>query len=1012
MMQSAARPTAGSRRTWPGRMNVVAGKRPADTAEPDRPRAPAGRVAEPEQPDADGELLRRLFDLSVDMLGTATTDGWFTHLNPAWERTLGWTVEELMAEPFLSFVHPDDVEATVGKAAALAVPGSPSDIAFENRYRTRDGDYRLIDWTGAVKDGVMYFVAKDVTERRATDAEHEQAASLARAITDSVADGLYVVDREGLIVYVNPSGLAMLGYEAHELIGRRDQLVLRHRENDEETFLRKDGTALPVDYSASSVPVGDGVGSVVTFRDISAERAASTASRAAQTEVRRSDELHRILTANLPDTTVFLLDHDLRILVADGGAIRRLPWFDEARFRGRLVTELDSIVPADVLDLSVSTYRAALQGDRGGFEFLSDGLTFSVQAVPVRGDDGDVESVLVVARDVTQRTRAERRIDRDARQQNAVVELGRFALESRDLTALLEEALRQATETLGVHGGALLKLSDDGQHLEIVAGAGIPEDVIGADRIPVSGSTLVGYTLRTGQPAIVEDMATETRFEPGPVLRELGAVSSASILISGQGRPFGVLNVWADEPRGFSEDDAAFLGAIATLISVAVERHGEEQASRHAALHDPLTDLPNRTLALDRLAQALNRRRRERIDVAVFVLDIDRFKRINDVSGHATGDEVLVALAARLTAAVRASDTVGRLSGDEFIVVCPEVDGPLGATELANRLSAAVTRRVVLDSGEHSFTASIGIALAETEEDGPASLLRDADVAMYRAKAAGRGGQELFDETMRSHVLARVRTEQELRRAIDCGELRVWYQLVVDLATRRPVSTEALVRWEHPERGLLSPVEFISIAEETGLIAELGLQVLDAACRQTAVWQEQLDSELSVSVNVSGRQAISPAFPAQVAAIAGRSGLRPGALTLELTESALMEEVESPVTVLGSLHEHGLNLALDDFGTGYSSLSRLKRLPLDVLKIDRSFVSGVVGNADDRAIVKATIDMGHAVGLTVVAEGVETREQEEQLRAFGCNRGQGYLYARPQPEQAVTALLAAALATG
>jgi diguanylate cyclase (GGDEF)-like protein len=446
---------------------------------------------------------------------------------------------------------------------------------------------------------------------------------------------------------------------------------------------------------------------------------------------------------------------------------------------------------------------------------------------------------------------------------------------------------------------------------------------------------------------------------------------------------------------------------VANLVAVAVERDGKEEATRHAALHDPLTGLPNRTLALDRLAHALARRRRERIDVAVFVLDLDRFKMINDSLGHAAGDELLLALTPRLADAVRLSDTVARLGGDEFVVICPDVEAARGATEVAERLAAAVNRPLVLESGEHFFTVSTGIALATTREDTPESLLGDADAAMYRAKERGRGRYELFDEAMRTSVKTRVRMETDLRRALDHGELKVWYQPVIDLATGRPVGTEALVRWQHPERGLISPVEFIPIAEETGLIVPLGLQVLGQACRQTAAWQELLDPAIEVSVNVSGRQAINPLFPAQAAAIAARSKLRPGTLALEITETVFMEEADSPSTVLGTLHEHGITLVLDDFGTGYSSLSRLKRFPLDMLKIDRSFVSDVESNADDRAIVKATIDMAHAVGLIVVAEGVETREQEEYLRECGCDRAQGYLYARPQPAEAIGDVLAA-----
>ena len=952
--------------------------------------------------------VQRLFELSVDMLGTANADGYFSRLNPAWSQTLGWSVEELMAEPFLSFVHPDDIAATLRVAAQIPQPGEPAGIAFENRYRTRDGDYRLIDWTGVAEDGVLYFVAKDVTTRRATYVERAQAASLARAITDSVTDGLLVTDQDGVIVYVNPSGLGMLGYATGELIGRDCGATLhQHGETGEASFRRKDGSTLPVVRSSSPVPLASGAGRVVTFRDVSAEQAASTASHAAAAGVRRSDELHRILTANLPDTTVFLLDHDLRILIADGEAIRRLPWFDEDLFRGRLVAELDGMVPDEVLALSLATYRAALQGERGGFDFVSEGLTFSVQAAPVRGDADAVESVLVVARDITERTHAEQKIARHARQQKAVAELGRFALETHDLGPLMAEAVTQATTTLGVDGGGILELSDDGQHLTIVAGTGLPDGMVGSYRIPVAESANAGYTLRTAEPTIVQDMAAETRFKPAPFLLQLGVVSSVSVPIQGHGGPFGVLDVRAREPRRFSEDDVAFLSAIATLITVAVERHREEQATRHAALHDPLTDLPNRTLALDRLGHAVRRRRREGIGVAVLVLDLDRFKLINDAAGHAAGDEVLLALAARLTEAVRSTDTVARLSGDEFIVICPDVGGTRGAIELAERLAAAVTARLVLDTGEHSFTISTGIALASSREDTPESLLRDADAAMYRAKARGRGRHELFDEAMRIEATARVRTETELRRALDRGEFQAWYQPVIDLATGRTVSTEALVRWVHPERGVVPPLEFISVAEETGLIAELGLQVLGQACRQTAAWQRDIDPELGVSVNISGRQLIDPTFPARVAAIAESSGLLPGTLALEITETVLMEDADSPVTVLGSLQEHGLTLVLDDFGTGYSSLSRLKRFPLDVLKIDRSFVAGVDRNADDQAIVKATIDMAHAVGLTVVAEGVETREQEEQLLAFGCDRAQGYLYARPQPPQVITELLAA-----
>jgi diguanylate cyclase (GGDEF)-like protein/PAS domain S-box-containing protein len=987
---------------------------------------------DPRAPRPPGDSVQRLFELSVDMLGTASVDGYFTRLNPAWERTLGWTCEELMAEPFLTFVHPDDVESTMEQAAKLAASDGSTVVAFENRYRTRDGDYRAIEWTVVSDGGVFYFVAKDVTARQAIERERDQAASIAQAMTDGVADGLSVSDSDGTIVYVNASGLRMLGYEADELTGRDWHLAVHHSHPDgtpylvedcplhaaraagasyetaDDCFWRKDGSMLPVAYSSSPVPLANGAGSVVVFRDISEQRAATADRQEAGVANRRSEMLHHTLTANLPDTSVFLLDHDLRILVADGETIRRLPWVGQDTLRGRKVAELHAQVPDEVLQLSLENYTAALQGERREFEFSSEGLTFSVQAVPVRGDDGSIESALVVARDITERTLAQHQIVRRASQQKAVAELGRFALESDDLNALMREAVTIATTTLGVELGAVLALDEAGGSLTVVAGVGIPPDAIGAHRISLNESANAGFTLRTGEPTIIENMATETRFKPYTALLELGAVSSVCVPIGGRSQPFGVLDVYTREPRVFSEDEVAFLAAVAGLIVVAVERHGKEQATQHAALHDPLTGLPNRALALDRLAHALARRQREGIDVAVFVLDLDRFKTINDSFGHAAGDEVLLALAPRLTAAVRVTDTVARLGGDEFVVICPEVDAVSGVTDVTRRLAAAVAHPLIVDSGEHFFTVSTGIALAATGNDTPASLLGDADAAVYRAKERGRGHSVLFDEAMRTSAMARVHTETELRRALDRGELEVFYQPVVDLATGQPVSTEALVRWMHPERGLIPPLEFIPIAEETGLIAELGLQVLEQACAQTAAWQRDIDPAIGVSVNVSGRQAVNPVFPAQVAAIADRAGLGPGTLSLEITETVLMEEADSPDTVIDDFQEHGLILVLDDFGTGYSSLGRLKRFPLDVLKIDRSFVDGIENNIDDRAIVMATIDMAHAVGMTVVAEGVETHEQEASLRAFGCDRAQGFLYARPQRAAAITDVLAAA----
>jgi diguanylate cyclase (GGDEF)-like protein/PAS domain S-box-containing protein len=420
---------------------------------------------------------------------------------------------------------------------------------------------------------------------------------------------------------------------------------------------------------------------------------------------------------------------------------------------------------------------------------------------------------------------------------------------------------------------------------------------------------------------------------------------------------------------------------------------------RYSAVHDALTGLPNRTLALDRIGQALRRHEADGTTVAVLVLDLDRFQVINDSLGRGAGDDLLLAVAPRLRDAVDPGDTVARIGGDEFLVVCEGLDGPGAAIDTANRLAHAVRQEVILESGGHFVSASIGIAVAACPEDTAESLVRDADAAMHRVKGRDRGGYELFDEHLRKQVLARVRNEAELRHALDRGEMRVHYQPIVDSASGDIVSVEALVRWQHPKRGLVPPDDFIPIAEETGLIAELGRWVLREACQQVAAWQRHLDTPLGLCVNVSGRQIADPGFPREVARVMRESGLRPGTLGLEITETLLIEDAESAMTVLDALAKQDLRLVLDDFGTGYSSLSYLKRFPLDALKVDRSFIAGLGTDADDSAIVEAIVTLAHTLGLDVVAEGVETVEQMEQVRQLACPHAQGYLLSRPLPAE-------------
>jgi diguanylate cyclase (GGDEF)-like protein/PAS domain S-box-containing protein len=433
---------------------------------------------------------------------------------------------------------------------------------------------------------------------------------------------------------------------------------------------------------------------------------------------------------------------------------------------------------------------------------------------------------------------------------------------------------------------------------------------------------------------------------------------------------------------------------------------------------DPLTGLPNRLLFTDRLARLFKyaKRRREH-SFAVLFLDLDGFKMINDSLGHLVGDQLLVGVASRLEKCLRATDTVARLGegfivarlgGDEFTVLLDDLKDPGDAKQAAERLMKAVTAPFMLGGREVFTSVSIGIALSNPNYDQPEDILRDADTAMYRAKTLGKARYEIFDADMRASVMARLQLEMDLRRAIERGEFNNVYQPIVSLATGKIVGFEALLRWQHPTRGHLSPDEFISVAEETGLIRELGWWNLREACRQMSEWRASYPawSQLTMSVNLSPKQFLQPNLVEDVGSLLRELNLPPQALRLELTESTVMGDPSAAVEMLQRIKTLGISLAIDDFGTGYSSLSYLHRFPLDTLKIDRSFISGVVNGHDGTEIARTILPMASNLHLDVVAEGVETIEQLVLLKKLQCKYGQGFYFSKPLSAEEAVSLLA------
>jgi diguanylate cyclase (GGDEF)-like protein/PAS domain S-box-containing protein len=447
--------------------------------------------------------------------------------------------------------------------------------------------------------------------------------------------------------------------------------------------------------------------------------------------------------------------------------------------------------------------------------------------------------------------------------------------------------------------------------------------------------------------------------------------------------------------------------AVLGINSDITARKQVEAALEYQAVHDALTGLPNRVLFYQRLEEALATVDRRRERVAVMFLDLDNFKVINDSLGHHAGDTLLVEVATRLRGCLRGTDVVARLGGDEFTILLTHVFSDAEAEQVAQRLLESLSAPFHLADRTVFVSASLGLAFSGHGDLTAESLLREADMAMYQSKSGGKARHSLFDARLKKTALERLEVETELRLAIENEQLRVHYQPIHSLSDGRLIEVEALVRWERPGHGLVFPTNFIPIAEETGLIVPIGRWVLEVACRQAVIWNRDfaLESPLVMSVNLSGRQFQDPGLLGDVERALQETGLDPSCLKLEITESAVVRDVEATVRKLDALKALGVQLAIDDFGTGYSWLSYLKRFPVDTLKIDRSFVEGIDRNAQDAAIVQSVVALARTLQLNVIGEGIESQAQAAHLRALGCDRGQGYLFARPQPADTISSLL-------
>lgn len=916
-------------------------------------------------------------------------DGRAIYANRCWRAMTGCSDPlPIESEALLALLHPADRERVSNSYVALLGDGLPKDVIM--RVPRPDGMRVIQVRTEPLRDldsTVTGFVSSLVDVGPTLEDRHVTDPVRYRTLHDQAPVGLMLMSTDGALVEVNRTLADMLHSTQAQLVGtypwdlyHPDDLETIMRQftrlkagqpgfaGDQVRMLRSDGSVLWVVVAATLVQ--DAEGRPASMQAIILD---VTSRREAYELLRSSEELYRTTVDSLGEGLV-LYRHG-RVEVTNSKALTLTGLSaEEMSDLPTIQRRLDPIwvsgqpILAEDLPGSISAVRGeAVVGELIGIRTADGRRWLSVSTQPIYEDD-DLVGVVTTFSDVTERRLAEEAL---VQSEQGFRRLAQIVESTSDLVGTIDP-----TDSSLVY---LNQAARDLFGFTDTDFVGTDVRVLYTERSVHIWESEVAIELEMGRPWTGElEMATSD----GEIIHVLQSIS-------------------AEVGPDHLIRQISFVGRDVTA------QRRREMDLAHQATHDSLTGLPNRTLLLELVEHALAHTERQHGHVALLFLDLDRFKGVNDNIGHEAGDELLRAVAERIGSALRPSDTVARLGGDEFVVLCDEIRDEYQAVAVTQRIISAIEATPFSVGGATlNITVSVGIAMSTGESSHPEGLLRDADAAMYRAKELGRARHELFDEEMRTRSTRRLALADELSRAIEQGEITVHYQPLIDLATGRVEGVEALARWEHPSRGTLSPWEFIGVAEETGLIIGLGLSVLGQACTQARHWEVELGSRApKVHVNISARQLAQPNLPRLVQGVIDQALIDPRRLCLEVTESVLMEDAATSTKSLIGLKDLGVELAIDDFGTGYSSLAYLRRFPVDVLKIDRSFVDGLGPDPDDSAIVSAIVNLAHTLELASVAEGVETSEQLAGLKALGCRSAQGFLFARPQPVPEINRLL-------
>jgi diguanylate cyclase (GGDEF)-like protein/PAS domain S-box-containing protein len=750
---------------------------------------------------------------------------------------------------------------------------------------------------------------------------------------------------------------------------------------------------------------------VVPFPGVSKELPASarpadpdmSALDRAELALRSSEMQLHLVTENVPAMIVYF-DRDF-VCGFSNSQYAKFFGFSKAGILGKHMSE---VIGKDNFDAILPHLRRVIDGHAVSYEAereSSEGVKRQMQIsfAPDIDASGRVKGSYALVIDITPSKIAENAIRTHALQQEAIAVYGQFALESRDIEGLVSNAAAMVTSGLDIDHSGVFRLIHAQQDLMLIAGVGWGAGAVGSATIAAGTGASIRAALSSGNPVMVPDIRAGAHpMFPSFVQGECPR-SGLEVAIPTSDGPFGILGAYRRDVRGFSREDANFLKAIATALGTAIGRQRVEQRLSHVAQYDGITGLPNRTLFHDRLLQAMARARRRKSALALIFLDLDGFKEINDTLGHKAGDRLLRAVGARLKHSLREGDTVARLGGDEFTVILEDLHDRDEATSVAQKVLGALAKPLTLEKQEFAVTASAGLTVYPEDSRNVETLLKNADTAMYYAKDKGKNNLQSYTPLMTTLKRERVTLENQLRRALEGNELFLEYQPQVDLQSGLIVGVEALARWRHPDLGVVPPGRFIPLAEKSGLIVPIGRWALATACAQGVAWHASA-APLRIGVNVSARQFRGDLFQI-VAAALETTGFDAQWLELELTESLLMEDPETARATLLKLKGLGVKIAIDDFGSGYSSLSYLRHFPIDRLKIDQTFIRDLTTSADDAAIARAIIALGHNMNLRVVAEGVETAEQLAFLRDNGCDVMQGFLFSEPVPADDCLALM-------